>query len=39
MKALVDPLRKSEAVRALVRKAVLGRNANYFVKPGAKTAA
>jgi hypothetical protein len=39
MKAMIDPLRKSEAVRALVRKVVLGRNANYFVKTGAKPAA
>jgi hypothetical protein len=39
MKAMVDPLRKSEAVRALVRKLVLGRDANYFVKTGAKPAA
>jgi len=39
MKTLVDPLRKSEAVRALVRKMVLGRDANYFVKTGAKPAA
>jgi len=39
MKAVVDPLRKSEAARALVRKLVLGRNANYFIRTGAKPAA
>ena len=31
-KAVADPLRKSAAVRALIRKLVLGRNANYFMK-------
>ncbi len=31
-KAVVDPLRKSAAVRALIRKVVLGKNANYFMK-------
>lgn len=36
-KAVLDPLRKSVAARALIRKLVLGKNANYFMK--AKTAA
>ena len=31
-KAIVDPLRKSEAIRAVVRRLVLGRGANYFIK-------
>jgi hypothetical protein len=31
-KAMTDPLRKSMAVRALIRKLVLGKNANYFMK-------
>jgi cupin-like protein len=31
-KAVVDPLRKSAAIRAVVRRLVLGRGANYFVK-------
>ncbi|MFA6267063.1 MAG: cupin-like domain-containing protein [Pseudolabrys sp.] len=31
-KAVVDPLRKSLAMRALIRKLVLGRNANYYMK-------
>jgi hypothetical protein len=33
VKAVVDPLRKSLAMRALIRKLVLGRNANYYMKP------
>jgi hypothetical protein len=37
-KAVVDPLRKSLAVRAVIRRMVLGRDANYFMKP-AKPAA
>lgn len=32
VKAVVDPLRKSLAMRALIRKLVLGRNANYYLK-------
>jgi hypothetical protein len=36
-KAVADPLRKSAAIRALIRKIVLGKNANYFMKT--KTAA
>ena len=36
VKALVDPLRKSEQVRALIRKLVLGRKANYFMNDGTK---
>ncbi|MCF8477183.1 MAG: cupin-like domain-containing protein [Pseudolabrys sp.] len=36
-KAVADPLRKSLAVRALIRKLVLGKNANYYMKT--KTAA
>ena len=32
VKSVVDPLRKSERVRMLVRKLVLGRDANYFIK-------
>ena len=32
VKAVVDPLRKSLAMRALIRKLVLGRNANYYMK-------
>jgi hypothetical protein len=31
-KAVADPLRKSLAVRALIRKLVLGKNANYYLK-------
>jgi hypothetical protein len=31
-KAVVDPLRKSAAIRAVVRRMVLGRDANYFMK-------
>jgi len=38
VKAVVDPLRKSAAIRAVVRRLVLGRDANYFMKP-AKPAA
>jgi hypothetical protein len=38
VKLVVDPLRKSERVRMLVRKLVLGRDANYFIK-SAKPAA
>ncbi len=34
-KAVADPLRKSVAVRALIRKMVLGKNANYYMKPKA----
>ncbi|MEP7030063.1 MAG: cupin-like domain-containing protein [Pseudolabrys sp.] len=37
-KGVIDPLRKSAAVRALVRRMVLGRDANYFLKTP-KTAA
>jgi hypothetical protein len=32
VKAVVDPLRKSLAMRALIRKLVLGRDANYYMK-------
>ena len=38
VKAIVDPLRKSLTVRALIRKLVLGKNANYYMK-NAKPAA
>ena len=31
-KAVADPLRKSAAIRAIIRKIVLGKNANYFMK-------
>jgi Cupin-like domain len=31
-KAVIDPLRKSAATRAVVRRLVLGRGANYFIK-------
>lgn len=31
-RAVADPLRKSVAVRAVIRKLVLGKNANYFLK-------
>lgn len=34
-KAVADPLRRSVAVRALIRKMVLGKNANYYMKPKA----
>lgn len=37
VKAVADPLRKSVALRALIRKLVLGKNANYYMKT--KTAA
>ena len=36
LKFVLDPLRKSEGVRALVRRVVLGRNANYYLRTGAK---
>ena len=38
-KTVVDPLRKSEAIRGIVRKIVLGRKANYFMHTGTKPAA
>lgn len=38
VKAVLDPLRRSESMRAMLRKLVLGRNANYFIRTGAKTA-
>ena len=34
-KAIADPLRKSVTMRALFRKIVLGKNANYYMKPKA----
>jgi hypothetical protein len=37
-KAVADPLRRSLAVRAVIRKLVLGKNANYYLK-NAKPAA
>jgi hypothetical protein len=38
-KLVIDPLRKSEGVRAFVRKVVLGRNANYFMRTGTNPSA
>jgi hypothetical protein len=38
-RAIVAPLRKSASLRALLRKLVLGRNANYFIDTGTKPAA
>jgi cupin-like protein len=35
VKAIADPLRKSTAARAMIRKLVLGKNANYYMKPKA----
>lgn len=38
-RAIAEPLRKSEAIRVALRKLVLGRNANYYMKTDNKPAA
>jgi hypothetical protein len=35
-RGIVEPLRKSDAVRAVLRKIALGRNADYYMKAGPK---
>jgi Cupin-like domain len=36
MRAVIDPLRKSEAIRRLLRAMIYGRNANYYLKDAKK---
>lgn len=38
VKMIADPLRKSESLRAILRVAIYGRNANYFLRDKAKSA-
>jgi hypothetical protein len=37
-RSIVEPLRKLEAIRIVLRRIALGRNANYYLKTGAKAA-
>ena len=37
-RSIVEPLRKLEAIRIVLRRIALGRNANYYPKTGAKPA-
>lgn len=37
-RSIVEPLRKLEAIRIVLRRIALGRNANYYLKTGAKPA-